>query len=298
MLEKLNLSDVRAFVYVAEAGSFTQAAEDLQASRSHLSKQLSSLEAELGVSLMVRSTRSLKLTDAGKLFFAQAQHALAQLEQAAIAAQDNTQQMRGLIRINSVGGPMGEDYVAHYASHFMQRYPDIEIELDFSSHRVDLIRDEFDIAFRMGALDDASFVARKLCDLEFETLASPEFLERYPDLEHPKDLKDVPCLTGSVGHWKFENVHKPEQRYEVSVQGRFKCKNGRALVGSACADNGIIRVPVRYCEPQIQQGLLVPVFKNWRIAAVPFYAIYHKDKYQSARLREFIRFVLAEFEGL
>lgn len=298
MLNQLNLADIRTFVLIADEGSFTNAAEVLNVSRSHVSRQLSALEKHMGVTLMIRTTRSLKLTDAGKQFHQQAKNALQQLEQAVIAAVDNTEEIRGLIRVNCVGGHIGEDLIAVMASEFMQQYPQVSIELDFSSNRVDLIQDEFDIAFRMGELSDAGFIGKKLTDLKVDTLASPGLLQQYPEVTHPKHLMDLPCLTGSVKNWKFQPVNKPGKIIEVQVNGRLSCKNGRALVQGALNGNGVIRVPSMYCHKEIEQGLLISVFSDWEIPLVPFYAIYHKDKYQPARLRAFIEFTRQQFARL
>ena len=298
MLNQLNLADIRTFVLIADEGSFTNAAEVLNVSRSHVSRQLSALEKQMGVTLMIRTTRSLKLTDAGKQFHQQAKNALQQLEQAVIAAVDNTEEIRGLIRVNCVGGHIGEDLIAVMASEFMRQHPQVSIELDFSSNRVDLIQDEFDIAFRMGELSDAGFIGKKLTDLKLDTLASPQLLQQYPEITHPKQLADLPCLTGSVKSWKFQQINKPGKTIEVQVNGRLSCKNGRALVQGALDGNGVIRVPVMYCRDEVQQGKLQPVFSDWQIPLVPFYAIYHKDKYQPARLRAFIEFIQEKFQQL
>lgn len=298
VLHQLNLADIRTFVLIADEGSFTRAAEVLDVSRSHVSRQLSALEKQMGVTLMIRTTRSLKLTDSGKQFHQRAKKALLDLEQAVIGAVDNSEQVRGLIRVNCVGGPIGEELIGRMASEFMAAYQQVNIELDFSSHRVDLIQDEFDIAFRMGELSDAAFIGKKLTDLKLDTLASPALLQQYPSAENPAQLANMPCLTGSVRQWKFEQKNNPDQVMEVQVKGRFSCKNGRALVQSALDGNGVIRVPVMYCRQEIQQGKLVPVFSDWQIPLVPFYAIYHKDKYQPARLRAFIDFIVQQFHQL
>ncbi len=292
---KINLADIRAFVLIADEGSFTNAAEILEVSRSHVSRQLSALEKQMSVSLMIRTTRSLRLTEAGKAFHQQAKKALQSLEQAVIAAADNTQEVRGTIRVNCVGGHIGEELIAKMASEFMVQHQDVNIELDFSSHRIDLITDEFDIAFRMGELEDAGFIGKKLTDLKIETLASPILLQQYPKITSPKGLSDIPCLTGSVKHWKFQKTENSKQKMDVHVDGRFSCKNGRALVQSAVDGNGVIRVPEMYCQQEMKQGLLISVFDHWEVPLVPFYAIYHKDKYQPARLRAFIDYIIEQF---
>ncbi|NKF49926.1 LysR family transcriptional regulator [Shewanella sp. WXL01] len=313
MINQINLADLRAFVIIAEQGNLTKAAEILAVSRSHVSRQLSSLEKQLGVTLVIRTTRSLKITQAGEQLLKQAQTALNQLDQALLATIDDNDAIRGKLAINCVGGPIGEDVVTELISDFMLQHPEVDIELDFSSHRIDLIKDEFDLAFRMGELDDAGFVGRKLMQIDMLTLASPAYLAKYGKPKHPSELKHHRCITGSVTQWRYraseantelnntatdKNGSVQQQtspHYEVNIAGKLRCKNGRTLVNAALKGNGIIRVPEMYCRAQIQSGELVAIMPNWHIASVPFYAIYHKDKYQPKRLRAFIEFCVERF---
>ncbi|HAS2528743.1 TPA: LysR family transcriptional regulator, partial [Vibrio cholerae] len=124
-LNQLNLADIRAFVLIAKLGNFTKAAEELGVSRSHVSRQLSQLENSMGVTLVIRTTRSLSLTDAGELFYRQCEQALSSIEQAVLAAVDDVQEARGELRINSVGGHIGEELIADICSAFMQENPDV-----------------------------------------------------------------------------------------------------------------------------------------------------------------------------
>lgn len=296
MLNSVNLSDIRSFVLIARLGNFTKAAEALNVSRSHVSRQLSSLESLLGVTLLVRTTRSLKLTLAGETFFRQCERALSEIDQALIAASDDTEQVRGLIRINCVGGYIGEALIARYIAEFMQEYPEVEVRLDFSSHRVDLIEDEFDVAFRMGELADAGFIARKLMDIEIVTLASPQYLQQFGVPQHPKELSQHRCLTGSVTKWCYRAVSDSEARTEVNITGVLKCKNGQALVLGAKMGSGIIRVPLMYCRDEIENGKLTRILPDWMIPEVAFSAIFHKDSYQPKRLRAFIDYIVDRFQ--
>lgn len=288
-LNQLNLSDIRAFVLIAQCGHFTKAAEQLGVSRSHVSRQLSQLENSMGVTLVTRTTRSLSLTDAGALFYRQSEQALRSIEQAVLAAVDDVQEVRGELRINSVGGHIGEELIADICHAFMQDNPEVRIHLDFSSHRVDLIEEGFDVAFRMGKLEDASFVARKLTDIRMSTLASPNYFKGSTLPSHPKQLTEHRCLTGSVKRWSYQ--HKETgQTLDVPVEGDLQCKNGRVLVRAALAHNGIIRVPTFYCHDSIANRELIEVFQDWQIPHVEFSLIYHKDKYQPMRLKRFIEF--------
>ena len=296
MLNNINLADVRSFVLIAQLGNFTKAAEALSVSRSHVSRQISALESQMGVTLLIRTTRTLKLTDAGKTFFNQCERALQGIDQALIAAVDDTDEVRGLIRVNCVGGYIGESLIARYISEFMSAYPDINVKLDFSSHRVDLIEEEFDIAFRMGTLEDSGFIAKKLMDIDTVTLASPVYLQKYGVPSHPKDLVKHKCLTGSVRRWSYQSLTDKNNHYDVHVDGTLSCKNGHVIVMGALAGNGIIRVPLMYCQKEVEQNKLTRVLPDWEIPSVLFSAIYHKDKYQPKRLRTFIDFIQQRFE--
>ncbi|CCN73469.1 LysR family transcriptional regulator [Vibrio nigripulchritudo] len=297
MINNVNLADIRSFVLIAQLGNFTKAANALSVSRSHVSRQISSLETQMGVTLLTRTTRTLKLTQAGERFFKQCESALKEIDQALVAAVDDTEDVRGIIRVNCVGGLIGEDIIAVYVSEFMTTYPDIQVHLDFTSHRVDLIDDDFDVAFRMGDLQDAGFIARKLLNVEIVTLASPQYLAKTGSPIHPKDLIEHRCLTGSVNRWSFQSKESNSDEIDVTVEGHLVCKNGRALIQGALLGNGIIRVPAMYCQDMIDAGKLVPVLTEWHIPRIPLSAIYHKDKYQPKRLRTFIEFIKNKFDA-
>ncbi|GEA51390.1 LysR family transcriptional regulator [Vibrio inusitatus NBRC 102082] len=297
MLNKVNLAEIRSFVLIAQLGNFTRAAEALKVSRSHISRQMTQLESDLGVTLLVRTTRTLKLTQAGQKLFEQCQIALGHIDQALLSAIDDVEEVRGHIAVNCVGGVLGEDILVPMINEFMSLYPHVHVSLDFSSNRVDLIQDEFDIAFRMGTLQDASFVARKLLDIDMVTLACPKYLEQHDVIAHPKQLEKHRCLTGSVNRWSF--VHNDtNETYEVNISGNLQCKNGRALVNGALLGNGVIRVPLLYCQNEVEDKRLQQVFSDWHIPSVDFSMIYHKDRFRPARLVRLIEFIYHKFESL
>jgi len=288
---EINITDIRAFVLIVKAGSFTAAAEQLLCSRSHLSKQLSQLETALGVKLIIRTTRTMRLTEQGKLFFEQCSRSFDGIENAVEQVIDDANSVKGIININCVGGYIGEDIIAPLVNDFLKQCPDVRVNLDFSSRRVDLIAGEFDIVFRMGQLEDSNLIAQKLLDIEICTLASPTYLKDHGQLSHPKELKEYQCITGSLNTWSFTAVNTPSNKVDVAVDGAFSCKNGRAMINSALAGNGIVRLPYFYCHEEIADGLLVDVFNDWLVEKSPFYLVYVQDKFQPARLRTFIEFV-------
>ena len=291
MNDDINIADIRAFVLIVKAGSFTAAAEQILCSRSHLSKQLSQLESALAVKLIIRTTRTQCLTEQGKLFFEQCSRSFDGVDYAIEQAINDAGTVKGFININCVGGYIGEDIIAPLVSDFIQQYPDVKVNLDFSSRRVDLVAGEFDIVFRMGQLEDSNLIAQKLMDISICTLVSPGYLQNNGQLSHPKELKQHQCITGSLNNWSFIHVKTASKNIDVSVGGSFKCKNGRAMISSALAGNGIVRLPYFYCHKEIANGTLLPVFSDWTIPKSPFYLVYVQDKYQPARLKAFIDFV-------
>ncbi|CAM3067932.1 LysR family transcriptional regulator [Moritella viscosa] len=297
MINKVNLADIRSFVLIAKLGNFTKAAEALSVSRSHVSRQISSLEKQMQVTLFTRSTRSLKLTQAGERLYQECEKSINGINQALIAAVDDTEEIRGLIRVNCVGGYIGENIISKYLADFMVEYQHIQVHLDFSSHRIDLIQDDFDVAFRMGQLEDSGFIAKKLMNIEIVTLASPSYIKQYGSPEHPKELNEHRCLTGSVKRWSFQSVEDKDEQFDVSVEGHLVTKNGYALITNALTGNGIIRVPRMYCSDAIRDGRLVEILPQWHTPSVLFSAVYHRDKYQPKRLRTFIDFIKQRFEG-
>jgi DNA-binding transcriptional LysR family regulator len=279
---------------LAQAGSFTKAAEQLFFSRSHISKQLSQLEADLGVTLLIRTTRTQHLTPQGDAFYQRCQNSLNGIEHAIERVIESADTLAGRIKINSVGGYIGEEVIAPLVHDFMNQYPQINIELDFTSKRVDLIGGEFDFVFRMGALTDSALIARELTSIDSDTFVSPGYLAKHGVPKCPQELIDHRCITGSVRHWAFIN-NKTNDSLDIPIEGHLICKNGKIMVSAALAGNGIIRVPKLYCTKEIAAGLLQPLFSDWHIAAIPFYLVYVQDKRPPQRLSVFKEYVIQNF---
>ena len=300
MNKEISLPDIQAFVVIAQQGSFTKAAELLGCSRSYLSRQLNQLEAQLGVSLIIRTTRAQRLTQQGEAFYEQCQQSLNRIESAVSRVLESANELSGPLNINCVGGYIGETLIVDLINGFLRLYPEIEVTLDFDSRRVDLISGEFDFVFRMGNLDDSGLIARKLMDIEIVTLASPEYFKVKGRPIHPKALKQHDCITGSVKQWRFvsnttKDIKGEFLKEDVQVRGPFSCKNGHAMVNNAKAGLGIVRVPAMYCQTELTNGELVPLFDDWQAASVAFNLIYLQDSYQSQKLRVFKEYVIAFF---
>jgi DNA-binding transcriptional LysR family regulator len=292
--EEVELSDIKAFIAVIESGTFTKAADYLKVTRGHISKQIKALELALGVRLITRTTRSLELTEIGKTFYDQANSSLTLLDNAVSSTINEAQEIKGTIRVNSVGGIIGEDVLAPIIAKFGVKYPEVDLELDFSSHRSNLVGDKFDLIIRMGKLEDSNFMAKKIADIKISTLASPDYINKTKKLKHPKDLKALNCLTGSVKKWNFINI-KTRTKSEVIVTGNFNCPSGRALLNAAKNHLGIVRLPTMYCAEELKSGELVETLDQWEVESVPISILYYSNKLQTLKTKLLIDFIADEF---
>lgn len=282
---------IRAFLLVAEHGSFTAAAAATGQSKANLSQQITELERTLQVQLLHRTTRRLRLTSVGEGYFERAALAIAQLDAAAEWARQSTRELKGVIRMNAVGGLVGEELIAPLVFRFQQAHPGVEVELDFSSLRVDLLTSRYDLVMRMGELQDSSLVARRLHQVTTRYVASPDFLRRHGPVRQPSDLQGLPLIYGSVDHWLLK---RGEQQQVVQARGGFKIVSGHAMRQAALSGLGITRLVNVYVEADIARGDLVDVLPDWS-DTTPLSLVCPPHRYQLERVRALMDWLVQEF---
>ncbi|MGB1238575.1 MAG: LysR family transcriptional regulator [Pseudomonadales bacterium] len=259
-MNKLSERGIRAFLSVAEHGSFTAAAQCDGYSKANLSQLVTELETALGVQLLYRTTRKLRLTEIGEGYRQRCSRALQQLDSAAEWATQATDELHGTIRMNAVGGPIGEELLAPLAIEFQRLHPGIQVDLDFSSVRVDLIDSHYDLVVRMGELPDSSLIARTLHSVTTRYVASPTFLAAHPDIQQPDDLKNLPLICGSVDHW---TLRRGAQHTSIQVTQGVKVTSGRVMRQAALAGLGVTRLADVYVQADLTRGDLVEVLPEW-----------------------------------
>lgn len=259
-MNNISWRGIRAFIYVAEHGGFTAAAEVSGFSKANLSQLVTDLEAALSVQLLYRTTRQLRLTEIGQGYYERCKLAMQQLDSAAEWASQSTDELKGLIRMNAVGGPFGEDLLAPLIIDFQQQHPDIRVDLDFSSIHVDLIASHYDLVMRMGELPDSSLIARRLHSVTTRYVASPEFLQTHHGIKEPDDLKNLPLICGSVDHW---TLSRAAERKTIHVEQGIKVTSGRVMRQAALAGLGVTRLADVYVQADLQAGKLIEVLPEW-----------------------------------
>lgn len=290
-MNNISWRSIKAFLAVAQHGSFTAAADAIGMSKANLSQQVTDLEARLGVQLLVRTTRKLRLTEVGEGYFERCEKAMEELDIAAEWAQQATMQLTGTIRMNCVGGLIGEDLVAPAVIAFLKDYPGLDVQLDFSSVKVDLIEKQYDLVIRMGALPDSSLISRKLHEIKTRYVASPRFMEGNGPICDPEDLSQLPLICGSVDHWTLSNG---AERRLVHVQNGIRLISGRAMRLAVLEGLGVARLADVYVQRDIDQGNLVEILPNWS-ETTPLYMVSPPLHYQLRRVKELMDFLKPRF---
>ncbi|MCO1336288.1 LysR substrate-binding domain-containing protein [Microbulbifer sp. OS29] len=259
-MNNLSWRAIRAFILVADAGSFTAAARDNGYSKANLSQLVTELETALGIQLLYRTTRQLRLTEIGEGYYCRCKQAMQQLDSAAEWACESKGGVEGKIRINAVGGVIGEDLIAPLVIDFQQANPGVRVHLDFSSTRVNLIEDQYDLVIRMGALTDSSLIVRKLHSIKTCYVASPSFLQKHGPIAKPADLASVPLISGSVDQWLLT---RDKSQQVVQVDNSTKLVSGRVMHRAALTGLGVTRLADIYVQADINSGRLVEILPGW-----------------------------------
>lgn len=282
---------MQAFVAVAERGSFTGAAEQLQVSSVMVGKYIQQLEVHLGAALLQRNTRRQRLTEAGSAYLAGCRQVLEQVQQAEADVAGLQVQPRGLLRV-SAPTTWGSCVLAPLLSGLLRAQPLLNIELDLSNRRVDLIEDGFDVAIRVGPLPSQEVVARPLPPYAMSLCASPSYLRRRGTPRTPADLAGHDCLSHLAwrgGHgWQLANGE------QVDWEARLSSNDGFALREAAVAGAGLVLQPTALLAREIAAGRLKPLLRDYLPEPRPMHLIYLPDRRPRPRLQCFVEYVLQQ----
>jgi DNA-binding transcriptional LysR family regulator len=288
------LSGVSVLASVVESGGFTRAAEALGLSASGVSRAIARLEARVGVRLLDRTTRSVTLTDEGRRFYEQVGPLLAGIEEAAIIASGSAGTVRGRLRVN-IDPFFSRLVLAAQLADFLDRYPELSLELITSDAIGDLVAEGFDLAVRFGEPPSSSLIARKLTETRILTVASPAYLARRGRPAHPSEVANHACIhfldpvSGRAFEWEFRNAHEV---IEVQPAGRLLLSDVGAMHGACIAGAGIAQVMALGVQGLIATGALVELFPDWAGEMFPLYALLPSRRQPPAKVRAFIDFCL------
>jgi DNA-binding transcriptional LysR family regulator len=270
---------------------------------STVSRYVSALEADLGAALLNRSTRSLHLTEAGRIFYERAAQILNEVEDARAATRALNVRAQGLLRIN-IPSAFGRRHIMPHMRDFLAAHPDVRLDATLTDAIVDLIETGTDVAVRIGALVDSTLVAKRLAPHRRVLVASPDYLPPRSPLEAPGDLVHHECLPFALqptGSWYCRPMDEPAAvPVEVAVRGRLSANDSDALRDASLAGLGIALLPTWLIADDLRAGRLVAVLSNWEWRIAPgeeraIWAVYPPKKIVSPKVKAFLAFLTHRF---
>jgi DNA-binding transcriptional LysR family regulator len=283
-----HLDALRLFVRVARRGSFSVAGRELGLPQSTVSRTIAALEREIGASLLIRTTRAVTLTDAGADFLARIEPILADLEEAEQAAR-GADELRGTLRIG-VGTSLAARIVIPHLKPFLDRHPQLRVDLLLDDQRQDLVKEGVDVAFRFGALADSSATARKLVSWPRALAAAPSYLRTAPALNCPADLAAHAVIIGpqGVGDWTFR---KGGTTASVRLDGRLRITALQGAYLAAVEGLGIVLTTLPAFKRELESGALVQVLPEWDLGAVDVHAVFTSGRAAKPSARAIVAYL-------
>jgi DNA-binding transcriptional LysR family regulator len=292
-----SLRGLLAFSQVVDTKSFSAAAHTLGITKSAVSKLVAGLEAELGVQLLVRTTRKLSLTEVGERVYAAASRLGDDLEAAHQAALSHKAGVVGQLRVTAPA-VLGRDYLLPRVSEFLAANASAKIELILADRYLDLVESRIDVAFRVGhTLADSTLVARRIADVSLIVCGSPRYLARYGVPRTPADLEQHSFALHRT-HLETDRMtfQKGKAAVTVALSGRFACNDGVATAAYAAAGHGLVIAPAWEFGDRLVRRKLVPVLEDWSLGDMTLSAVFPPHRHLPTKVRAFVDFIAASWK--
>jgi DNA-binding transcriptional LysR family regulator len=286
----MNWQGISEFVYVAEAESFTLAANKLAISTAQVSRQVTALEQRLNVKLLYRTTRKVSLTQEGSVFYQHCRAVLDGLEQAETAITSLQATPQGKIKLTA-SVTYGEQQILPLVNNFVSKHPDIEIIAQLSNQKVDLVDEGYDLAIRLGKLNDSTLMAKKLAKRTNFVCTAPSYLEKHGTPYTLSELNQHNCLLGTRDYWRFNEGKKDKN---IRVSGSVRVNSGYGLVDAALKGLGIVQLPDYYVNEYIKQGRLITLLDHYREPDEGIWAVYPHNRQLSAKIRLLVDYLVEQ----
>ncbi|AML59386.1 putative transcriptional regulator, LysR family [Serratia rubidaea] len=301
MRPALDFNTLKVFVAVVERESFVGAAKLLEMPTSNVSRSISQLEEKLNIQLIERSTRHMKLTQAGHLLYTRAKPLLEALEQTEAELTQRQMQLKGPLRIcipNEVGPALLGSAIADFAC----LYPELEISCVTNLSGFESLRDDLDLAIiaTRGQMDDSDYIARHLLTIPCTIVAAPAVIQRYGTPAHIRQFAELPCITTvsalKGAPWQF--INKKGGFETIKVNGHYRVNSGEMAGRAAVAGVGFAILAKQACQPYISDGRLIEIEFEQAVAPLQLFAIYSDRRYLPAKTRAMIDFIQQKLSNI
>jgi LysR family transcriptional regulator AphB len=292
-----DLNDMMLFIAVIDAGSFTLAADRLNMPKANLSRKISRLEQQLGVTLLERTTRKQHITEAGKHYLTHCRRISQEIELAEISITQSLNEVKGQLKIGvSVG--MGHEIIKPVLGQFLRQHSAVNLELSLLNSHVDLIEEGYDLVIRIGEMADSRLFAKRLGIVGRKIFASPEYIKHHGEIKLIEELRhaDFLLMSSIQGSGQILLTSK-EKQHELKVKPRVLVDDFLILKQMAIEGLGVAIIPDYMCEHEVADGDLVQVLANWGMANVAVYALYPKHRLNLPKVKVFVDFIQAVFKG-
>lgn len=289
-------AQMTAFVRAVETGGFSAAARTMGLTPSALSKLITRLEDRLGARLLTRTTRRLQLTVEGEAFYNRARPILSAMDEAEAEVTETGKHPRGLLRIHC-GSAFGMHQMTPAIPRFLEKFGDIELEITINDQAPAQADDKYDLTLRVGALEESSTVARRICNLQRVICAAPSYLERHGTPRTPDELQQHNCLwittLPALRRWPFDT---DDGIRVVHIGGNVVANNAESVLQLAVAGVGIARLTDALVGEAIRRGALIPILTDWHhVEPVPLYATFPSGRHLAPKVRAMIDFLVETF---
>lgn len=294
----MDLDAIAVFVKVVEVGSFTGAAKLLQMPKTTVSAKISSLEKRLGVTLIQRTTRSLRVTEAGQNYFRHCAQAIKEIEQGESALLAERDQPKGLLRVTAPID-LGRTVLPRIVGLYLQRYPETTVELIVTNRLVDLVTEGIDLAIRAGDLKDSTLVAKKFFDIHSGFWAAPSYLKKGGKLDHPRDFAQHQVLGRSNLRTQAQELTDGKSTFTVTPNARVTADDFETIKSLVLLGEGIAWLPRFLVAPELKAKKLVQVLPKWHLSREGVFSfVYPGQRYSSPKVRAFIEMASAVAKDL
>lgn len=289
------LEDMAMFARIVDAGGIGKAAEQLDIAKSAVSRRLSDLEKRLGTQLLHRTTRSYSLTDAGLIYYQRTQNILDDVSELNEMTAGSKAHVEGILKI-SAPLSFGLMHLSPLIDDYAREYGELGFQIDFSDRQVDLVEEGYELAIRIGTLNDSSYQARRITRIKHVLCASPVYLEKVGLPASPEDLDKHPFL--QYGLSNNENIKINDQsgnQFTVAIRSKMIANNGDFLKQMALQGHGVTYLPTFLTYNELTNGSLVALLDGYQLPEMNAYAIYPRNRYLPERCRRFIDFLVQKF---
>ncbi|RUM22224.1 LysR family transcriptional regulator [Rhizobium vallis] len=285
---------MQVFVSVVQEGSMSAASGKLGMSPAMVGQHVAALEERLGTRLLNRTTRRQSMTDFGRSYVEQCRDILERVADAETDAEASQTKPRGRLRVTAPS-TFGAEILMPALKRYREIAPEVTIDISLTDRNVDVVDEGFDIAFRIGDLPDSRLIARQLAPYRMVVCASPDYIARHGNPEHPSELSGHQAVGFTPAIRSPWRLSKGDEAVEVTPRISVSVDSGQAVRMAARAGLGVIMQPAMLVDSDIASGMLARLFPDWHLRERPMSLIYHRDRRMTPRLRSVISFAIAEF---